>query len=462
MAQQLINLGTPPAAMDGDDARTAFTKTNNNFTELYSSIAGKLNTGDYGLGGAAAALAESAINTADRPSGFYFVTAAGLGTLPVNANGYLIHIDNATTGFAYQRYIRLTTGAAYTRQYSSGSWGAWLKETDANDFTANSTDNTAGKGLKVGDFGLGSSSGVSIGSAANSAPLSVANGMYVVLGSDIGSPGGIVSAAGYLIHQRASASATQIWMPSSSPARMFTRTYASSAWTAWAESWHDGNTPKQTSLADNTAGRMLTTGSANILGFAVTTSFDDLLGSRFFRTNAGVPPVLGTTICGGVSFGVTGAIEQQIAARLGRIFFRSKGDTTGADWSELYHQGSVVGTVSQTAGKPTGAIIERGSNANGEYVKFADGTMICTHGYAAALTMTAYGTGGIYKGTFTWTFPATFSGAPAMSGTGVDQGTHGFVGGSPGSGTSMAVAYYSTSSSVTSSNIKLTAIGRWF
>ncbi|MFH5101210.1 integrase, partial [Citrobacter freundii complex sp. 2024EL-00219] len=33
----------------------------------------------------------------------------------------------------------------------------------------------------------------------------------------------------------------------------------------------------------------------------------------------------------------------------------------------------VVGTVSQSGGVPTGAIIERGSNSNGEYTKFADG-----------------------------------------------------------------------------------------
>lgn len=36
----------------------------------------------------------------------------------------------------------------------------------------------------------------------------------------------------------------------------------------------------------------------------------------------------------------------------------------------------IVGTVSQSGGVPTGAIIERGSNANGEYVKYADGTLI--------------------------------------------------------------------------------------
>ena len=44
----------------------------------------------------------------------------------------------------------------------------------------------------------------------------------------------------------------------------------------------------------------------------------------------------------------------------------------------IYNQSNILGTVSQSGGVPTGAIIERGSNANGEYVKYADGTLICT------------------------------------------------------------------------------------
>jgi uncharacterized protein DUF2793 len=42
-----------------------------------------------------------------------------------------------------------------------------------------------------------------------------------------------------------------------------------------------------------------------------------------------------------------------------------------------YCPGSLLGTVSQSAGVPTGAVIERGTNADGDYVRFADGTQIC-------------------------------------------------------------------------------------
>ncbi|SHE87426.1 hypothetical protein [Devosia limi] len=57
------------------------------------------------------------------------------------------------------------------------------------------------------------------------------------------------------------------------------------------------------------------------------------------------------------------------------------GDLTAAQVlaiTDAYAKSNILGAVSQSAGVPTGAVIERGSNANGEYVRFADGTQICT------------------------------------------------------------------------------------
>ena len=63
----------------------------------------------------------------------------------------------------------------------------------------------------------------------------------------------------------------------------------------------------------------------------------------------------------------------------------------------IYSQGNVVGTVSQSGGVPTGAIIERGSNSDGEYVKYAGGLLICslnvTNNLDGSLDI-------IYQGTF--------------------------------------------------------------
>ena len=51
--------------------------------------------------------------------------------------------------------------------------------------------------------------------------------------------------------------------------------------------------------------------------------------------------------------------------------------TGNDDPAEIFKQSNILGTVSESGGVPTGAIIERGSNSNGEFVKFADGTLIC-------------------------------------------------------------------------------------
>jgi hypothetical protein len=54
MAQQIINIGTAPDSGDGDDLRTAFSKTNANFTELYGIVSTGVTgpTGPRGFEGA--------------------------------------------------------------------------------------------------------------------------------------------------------------------------------------------------------------------------------------------------------------------------------------------------------------------------------------------------------------------------------------------------------------------------
>nr|WP_245243241.1 DUF2793 domain-containing protein [Pararhodobacter sp. SW119] len=65
------------------------------------------------------------------------------------------------------------------------------------------------------------------------------------------------------------------------------------------------------------------------------------------------------------------------------------------------HLGNLLGTVTQSGGAPTGAVIERGANANGEYVRFADGTQICTRVIAVDVATAS---------TQTFAFPAAFVG----------------------------------------------------
>jgi hypothetical protein len=62
-----------------------------------------------------------------------------------------------------------------------------------------------------------------------------------------------------------------------------------------------------------------------------------------------------------------------------------------------------VGTVAQSA---SSAVVESGSNANGEFVRFADGTQICS------LSVSGLGFNLSGSSYYTWTYPIAFSAAP--------------------------------------------------
>ena len=64
----------------------------------------------------------------------------------------------------------------------------------------------------------------------------------------------------------------------------------------------------------------------------------------------------------------------------------------------------IVGALS------AGAIIERGSNANGEYVRWADGTQVCWQKESIeGISITNAMGNGYRSNLITWTFPAQFS-----------------------------------------------------
>lgn len=69
---------------------------------------------------------------------------------------------------------------------------------------------------------------------------------------------------------------------------------------------------------------------------------------------------------------------------------------------------AIVGTVSQTSGVPTGALMETGSDANGHYARWANGWQICI----ATRTLSTVGGSGNIHLSGTWTFPVAFSAAP--------------------------------------------------
>ncbi|QJT28386.1 hypothetical protein E4185_21700 [Aeromonas media] len=138
-------------------------------------------------------------------------------------------------------------------------------------------------------------------------------------------------------------------------------------------------------------------------------------------------------------------------------------------WAYTYNRKSIVGAVSQSGGTPTNAIIERGSNANGDYVKFADGTMICWRIYRdTSHTTTAMGAV-FQKSIIGVAKPAAFAGDNVESHVALyqtgDTSTVRWTGNSGNGVSTVSWNFHSittTAVSAISVSFGLIAVGRWF
>jgi hypothetical protein len=111
-----------------------------------------------------------------------------------------------------------------------------------------------------------------------------------------------------------------------------------------------------------------------------------------------------------------------------------------------------------------GVIVESGSNANGTYIKFGDGTMICWIRMSVTDQAINQAYGSLFIGTRNWTFPAEFLNPPTVTCSEFKWGT-----GAPWGGVSTATYSYAilrgydvlARAAGTACTISAMAIGRW-
>lgn len=120
----------------------------------------------------------------------------------------------------------------------------------------------------------------------------------------------------------------------------------------------------------------------------------------------------------------------------------------------------IVGTVSESGGVPTGAIIQRGSNANGEFVLFADGLAIALSPLFTLSNNVATGSLFVSGAIQTWDFPITFVETPSLSGY-VSNSIR-WMTFSGATNSSVSLASMATVSSSTALAGKAMAIGKWY
>ncbi len=125
-----------------------------------------------------------------------------------------------------------------------------------------------------------------------------------------------------------------------------------------------------------------------------------------------------------------------------------------------YSRGNLLGSVTQSAGQPTGAVIERGQNANGDYIRFADGTQICWNTFTATQPLTVSTGAGFRSNTELFSYPASFAFPP-----GVAASTETLSHWVNVRGSTLFSVWFRRFSFVSSSDldpISYIAVGRWF
>lgn len=232
-------------------------------------------------------------------------------------------------------------------------------------------------------------------------------------------------------------------------------------------------TAVQSGPGDTTAGRLMPVGAGGVMGPALNLgsadSFDTVAGGAFFGNTSGasVPsavPVAGQSHAGLLSRGNVNRALQIVANLTGtpaRLWWRRQ-NTAWEAWHHIFDSANAVGTVSQAGGLPTGALIERATNANGTYIRFADGTQICTSQALLGDVTTAVGSG-FRSDVILWTFPAVFSstsGLTVVAGGANNAGTH-WASARSLSATQAQVQLHGWQS-VTGRSSLAVAIGRWF
>lgn len=126
-----------------------------------------------------------------------------------------------------------------------------------------------------------------------------------------------------------------------------------------------------------------------------------------------------------------------------------------------YGPGNLLGTVSESGGVPTGAVIERGENTNGTYVRFADGSQICTNMAGTSLA-TDVAAGSIFASvTDQWTFPASFASVTELVVTATSDDDNNWAVARPLNANSAQYRQFSGTSNSSTINTRLLAIGFW-
>ena len=194
-------------------------------------------------------------------------------------------------------------------------------------------------------------------------------------------------------------------------------------------------------------------------------------GFYLVSTNSTNNPVGDTAlmiVSGSLTNGENRVYQQITSDTGGPIFYRTKNEVDNfTEWKQFVDlSGANFTAMPQVGGDP---IVESGTNSNGAYTKFADGTMICLRTYS--IQCNSLGSGSLtnmYRSfPFNWTFPVSFVGNPVLSSTAQVSagGANGFVVSNSGAAitntSSSDIQMFRGTDIADLETFHLQAIGRW-
>jgi hypothetical protein len=186
-----------------------------------------------------------------------------------------------------------------------------------------------------------------------------------------------------------------------------------------------------TSATDTTAGRVLRTGDAGVLGavpvLSGATNLRDrnLRGGSYGYGSASIHDGPDGSASWARALHVVELPPTVTGGIVRRAFFDIRSTSGGSNrvwmganqandaivWREMFHQGSLLGNVAQSGGIPTGAVFQTGATGHGRFRREASGELSCRHVLTTAT-----------DGPVTWTFPSAFVEAPVVVATAVAPG----------------------------------------
>ena len=218
------------------------------------------------------------------------------------------------------------------------------------------------------------------------------------------------------------------------------------------------------SATDTTAGRVMRVGDfgvGTIGNAALLANLDatDTAAGDYQTTNVGST---GTFPAGANVFGTlrvsrptANSFQQEYAEVLSprrwRRSYRSASTPQWSPWRLMYDQSSILGTVSQDSGVPTGALMQPGSGGQGRFRRTADGEMTCRH---KITTSTSAGV--------VWTYPSAFVEEPVVTGTAIaTEAVIVMLDAAPGTTTVTVSAWSRATGLRVAVPVCITAEGRW-